>query len=192
MNNTIQRGYTLDLTAPGGGVVSGQGYVIGSLFAVAGNGPIAAGEKFPGVVVGVVDLTKATGQVWAEGDVIYWDDSAKEASNVGGDQRIGAASASALGPAATGAVRLDGVAGAAIGQDIFVSAQQTGTGAAQNVAHGLGVVPSAVSVQLESGHNGAGAVGDLTPLVDSDGAHDATNAVVTVTSGAKFKVTAYR
>lgn len=197
MINTIQEGGTLNLIAPTGGVVSGQGFLIGSFFAVAGNGPdargpIVAGQNFPGVLVNVVRLTKKAAEVWVQGDDIHWDDSAKEASNVSGDRKIGAASVGAAGPDPTGDVRLDGISAAEpASASIFVSAQVAATGAPQPIAHGLGVIPSEVTVQLESGHNGAGAVGDLVPLVNSDGAHDVTNAEVTVTIGALFKVTAY-
>lgn len=69
---------------------------------------------------------------------------------------------------------------------VFVSAEQTGTGAAQNVAHGLGVAPSKVVV----------APTDLSPATVGQytvvqGAHDATNVIVTVTSGKKFVVMAW-
>ena len=64
-----------------------------------------------------------------------------------------------------------------------MSAEQTGTGSAQNVAHGLGVAPSKVLIVptelaagLAAGYDAAG------------GTHTTTNVVVTVTSGAKFKV----
>lgn len=71
------------------------------------------------------------------------------------------------------------------GLRMFISAEQTGTGAAQNIAHGLGIVPTKVFV----------APTDLTPATVGsysvvEGAHDATNVVVTVTSGKKFKVLA--
>ncbi len=68
---------------------------------------------------------------------------------------------------------------------VFVSAEQTGTGSAQNIAHGLGVVPALVLV----------APTDLTPATVGsyaavEGTHDTVNVVVTVTSGKKFKVLA--
>jgi len=68
----------------------------------------------------------------------------------------------------------------------FISAEQTGTGGAQSIAHGLGVVPSKVMIFPS----------DLSPAVTgvftvTEGAHDATNVIVTVTSGKKFKVLAY-
>lgn len=68
----------------------------------------------------------------------------------------------------------------------FVSTEQTATGSAQNVAHGLGLVPSAVLIVPT----------DLTPATVGqysavEGTHDATNVVVTVTTGKKFKVFAW-
>jgi hypothetical protein len=68
----------------------------------------------------------------------------------------------------------------------FKSAEQTGTGAAQNIAHGLGRVPAFVMVvptDLAPATTGAYTV--------TEGAHDATNVVVTVTSGKKFRVFAW-
>lgn len=68
----------------------------------------------------------------------------------------------------------------------FKSANQTGTGAAQNIAHGLGRVPTFVLVVPV----------DLTPATvgqyaATEGAHDATNVVVTVTTGKIFRVFAW-
>lgn len=65
----------------------------------------------------------------------------------------------------------------------FVSTEQTGTGAGQNVAHGLGRIP--VFVAVIATDTSPATVGVFTVTY---GAHDATNAVVTVTSGKKFKV----
>lgn len=69
---------------------------------------------------------------------------------------------------------------------VFISTEQTGTGSAQNVAHGLGVTPSNVLV----------APTDLTPAtvgqyVVTEGTHTSTNVVVTVTASKKFKVLAW-
>ena len=68
----------------------------------------------------------------------------------------------------------------------FISTEQTGTGSAQNIAHGLGSTPTKVFV----------APTDLTPTtvgqyVVTEGAHDGTNVVVTVTTGKKYKVLAW-
>jgi hypothetical protein len=73
---------------------------------------------------------------------------------------------------------------------VFASAELTATGASQNVAHGLGVVPALVLVVPTKGHDGAGAAG--TEFPDStEGVHTTTNVLVTVEAGAKFKVMAW-
>lgn len=77
------------------------------------------------------------------------------------------------------------VQAAAIAALIFISTEQTGTGSAQNIAHGLGVTPSKVVVVPT----------DLAPATTgqytvTEGTHDGTNVVVTVTSSKKFKVIA--
>ena len=64
---------------------------------------------------------------------------------------------------------------------VFKSTEQTGTGSSQNIAHGLGVTPGLVIAFVTD----AGSTFVLT-----EGTHDATNVVVTVTSGKKFKVVA--
>lgn len=67
---------------------------------------------------------------------------------------------------------------------LFVSTEQTGTGSAQNVAHGLGVVPSKVLV-VPTSHPGTP---DTGAFDIAEGAHDATNVIVTVTTNVTFKV----
>jgi hypothetical protein len=62
----------------------------------------------------------------------------------------------------------------------FKSTEQTGTGSAQNVAHGLGATPSLVLVIPTK----VNAVGDTFV----EGTHDATNVKVTATAGAKYIV----
>ena len=68
----------------------------------------------------------------------------------------------------------------------FSSTEQTGTGSAQNVAHGLGVVPKAVIVWPTDTSPSTTGV-----YVVTEGTHTSTNVVVTVTSGKKFKVAAW-
>ena len=69
---------------------------------------------------------------------------------------------------------------------VFKSSEQTGTGGAQDIAHGLAVTPGLVMVFPT----------DLTPGTDGDyamteGSHGSTNVVVTVTSGKKYMVVAF-
>lgn len=68
----------------------------------------------------------------------------------------------------------------------FVSAEQTGTGSSQDVAHGLGAVPA--KVILIPTDTAPSTAGDYTA---AQGTHDATNVKATVTSGKKFVVLAF-
>ena len=66
---------------------------------------------------------------------------------------------------------------------LFISSEQTGIGSSQNVAHGLGSTPTKVFVAPTE------LPADLAAGYDvAEGAHDATNVKVTVTTGVKFKV----
>ena len=67
----------------------------------------------------------------------------------------------------------------------FTSTEQTGTGSAQNVAHGLSSTPSVVWWSVSEDPAGTGFT--VVP-----GAHDATNCVFTVTTGVKFYVHALK
>lgn len=69
---------------------------------------------------------------------------------------------------------------------MFVSAETTGTGSAQNVAHGLGVTPSVVMVSVTE-HPGTPDTGAFDV---AEGTHTSTNVVLTVTTNVKFKVLA--
>lgn len=71
MKNFIQPGNIVDLTAPAGGILSGQAYLFGSLFGVA-TVAAAAGKKVAVSVEGVFQLPKATGASLAEGVKAYW------------------------------------------------------------------------------------------------------------------------
>lgn len=80
MKTYLERGDVVVLTAPAGGVVSGQGYVVGSIFVVAQH-DADAGDQFSGVRVGVVQLAKNTSEAVTEGQVAYWDNTAKTVRN---------------------------------------------------------------------------------------------------------------
>lgn len=78
-SNYIQEGETLDLIAPSGGVVSGDGYVIGGIFVVALN-TAAQTLAFRGKRTGVFELDKATGESgkdFAAGETVFWDNTNK-------------------------------------------------------------------------------------------------------------------
>lgn len=65
----------------------------------------------------------------------------------------------------------------------FVSTLQTANGSAQSLAHGLGYLPTRVLVSIQDNNS--------TNFVITEGTHTTTNVVVTVTSGAKYKVMAF-
>jgi len=104
----VQPGDVLTLTAPAGGVVSGTAYLIGGLVVVA-EATAAATEKFPARTAGVYTLAKATGQTWAEGAKLYWDDTAKKFTTTSTSNTFaGHAVAAAATGDTTGQVRLHG------------------------------------------------------------------------------------
>lgn len=79
--NYVAPGDPVKMLAPTGGVVSGTAYLIGALFGVAGN-TAAQGIEFPLHTVGIWNLPKATGVNWVQGAKLYWDDTAKNVTNV--------------------------------------------------------------------------------------------------------------
>jgi predicted RecA/RadA family phage recombinase len=79
MQNFIQQGNTLTLTAPYA-VNSGAGALVGRIFGVAAD-TLASGAIGQFVVKGVFDLAKDT-STFADGDKVYWDNSAKLCTSV--------------------------------------------------------------------------------------------------------------
>ena len=68
---------------------------------------------FVGQITGVVNVTKTGSQAWAEGAVVYWDDTAKDfTTTASGNLRAGCAVvATGAGAGETaGVVRLNGIA----------------------------------------------------------------------------------
>lgn len=189
MDNFVQEACTVTMAAPYT-VVAGAGALRGKLFGVAAT-DITSGAKGEFQVEGMFDLAKDT-STFATGDPVYWDNTNKVATSTAqSNWLIGAAditvyeTTQALGGSsgdATVRVRLNGT----MARAFFKSSEQTGTGSAQNVAHGLAQTPSLVIIFPT----------DLSPattgsVVVTEGTHDATNVVVTVTTSKKFKVVAF-
>jgi len=110
--NFIQPGYTLEFTAPVGGVVSGRGYLIGDTFVVALTDALA-GQLFNGRADGVFSLPKAATVTPAQGVKLYWINASSTVTNVAtGNVLIGthAGTATAGAADATIPVRLGIVA----------------------------------------------------------------------------------
>jgi predicted RecA/RadA family phage recombinase len=113
MKNYIQEGRMITLVAPAGGVTSGDGVLIGSLFGVASK-TAAEGETVTIATTGVFDLPKLASAVIAAGDPVAWDNTAKQVNAPAtGRYPIGIAIEAAGNGAPTVRVRLDGIATAA-------------------------------------------------------------------------------
>lgn len=79
MQNYVQDGHALDLVAPYD-VASGGGFKVGQFIAIAAVDAVS-GATLAGYVEGVYDVLAegaGSGQVWAAGDLIYWDNTAKQ------------------------------------------------------------------------------------------------------------------
>ena len=115
VGNFLQPGDVVTLTAPTGGVVSGNGYVVGALFVIA-MGDAAQTVPFEGALTGVSILPKASGAI-DEGAKVWWDTSPGNVVNAtqAGAFPIGTAVAAAGVGDTTVNVRLDGVAVVAAG-----------------------------------------------------------------------------
>ena len=107
MKNFIQKGNTITLTAPAGGVTSGGGVLVGSLFGIAAGDAVEnAGVEVQ--TCGVFELPKATGAI-TQGAKVYWNNTNKNVTTTAsGNTLIGAATVAAASGDATVIVRLNG------------------------------------------------------------------------------------
>jgi predicted RecA/RadA family phage recombinase len=109
----IQNGDVITVTAPAGGVASGEGVVVGALFGIAAF-TAAEGEAVEIATRGVYILPKEPTAVIAVGDRVSWDDAAKQIKLPAvGLYPVGIATEAAGNGITTVRVRLDGVATAA-------------------------------------------------------------------------------
>lgn len=143
-------GHVLTLTAPAGGVTSGNGYKIGEIFVVAAD-DAAAAAAFEGQLTGVFALPKETGTAWTEGQRLYWDDTNDRVTTAAsGNMPIGVASEAATSGASVGNVRLDGTAGAdsvdALASAVDTTAYVHDTSAGTNAAIAAASIDRVVQV----------------------------------------------
>ncbi len=107
MKNFVQSGNVVTLPAPTGGVLSGGGMLVGSLFGVAAY-DAAQGAEVECALTGIFDLPKATGAITV-GAKVYWDNTAKNVTTTAsGNSLIGVAAAAAASGDTTVRVRLNG------------------------------------------------------------------------------------
>ena len=154
-----------------------------------GTGNGSATKSFPAIINGVVKTANIAPNAVVNSDVT---DNA-----VGTSELVALAVTTAkIGALAVTTAKIDALAVTAAKiaanavtvakMSVFKSSEQTGTGGAQDIAHGLAVTPGLVMVFPT----------DLTPGTDGDyamteGSHGSTNVVVTVTSGKKYMVVAF-
>ena len=107
MQNYVQEGRALNVTAPAGGVVSGQPLVVGKIFGIV-SVTVPQGTPFALWRVGVYTLSKTNAQAWNQGDALYWDATNSVVTNVnsGSLLPVGWANAAAANPSPTGQVLL--------------------------------------------------------------------------------------
>ncbi|KAA1052958.1 DUF2190 family protein [Azospirillum argentinense] len=113
MKNFIQSGNLIEVTAPAGGVTSGDGTVIGSLFGIAGSSAVE-GTSVTIATKGVFELPKLSTAILATGGKVSWDADNSRCDAPGtGKYPIGVAVEAAGNGTSTVKVRLDGTATAA-------------------------------------------------------------------------------
>jgi predicted RecA/RadA family phage recombinase len=106
MKAYIQPGHTLTVTAPAGGVVSGQGVLIGTLFGIAQYDAVE-GAEVEILTEGVVEIPKTSALQIDVGDRLFWDATNKVVNKTATAQVcVGIAVAAAADPSATVRIKL--------------------------------------------------------------------------------------
>lgn len=112
MDNYVQPGEVLTLTAPSGGVVTGVPKQIGNVLVVP-TVTAAVGIAFAALIRGVVSYTKVGSQAWAEGARVFWDSGNSRFTTVGAGNLLVGFAVEAVGSGAgetTGKVYLNAIA----------------------------------------------------------------------------------
>lgn len=113
MKTFIQNGDVITVTAPTGGLTSGDGVIVGALFGIA-TFTAAEGEAAEIATRGIYELPKEPTAVIAAGAQVAWDATANQINLPGtGLYPVGIATEPAGDGVVTVQVRLDGVATAA-------------------------------------------------------------------------------
>lgn len=103
MNNYVQCGKSIQVTAPTGGFTSGSVYKVGDTVGVA-IADVAASEEGILSVDGVYNVAKASAVTFTQGNRVWWDDSNSEfTTTTGGNTLVG----TAMADVATGVVTAD-------------------------------------------------------------------------------------
>lgn len=107
MKTFVQPGETISLIAPAA-TPAGQGVLVGFLFGVAIT-TVGAGQSVECDTRGVFTMAKTTGEAWAQGALLYWNDTTKAlTTTVGTNRAVGMAAQAAASADTTGVVYLPG------------------------------------------------------------------------------------
>ncbi|MGY6634222.1 MAG: DUF2190 family protein [Alkalilacustris sp.] len=113
MKTYIQNGHVITVPTPAGGIASGEGLIVGSIFGIAAYSA-AEGDPLELATTGVYKLPKASAAVLTVGARVAWDNTARQVHTPGaGRFPIGIAAEAAGNGIPSVAVRLDGIATAA-------------------------------------------------------------------------------
>ncbi len=138
MKTFVQSDDNVTLTAPGGGVTSGTGLLIGSLFCIPAV-TAAATEKFVAVIRGIVTHAKVSAQAWTEGQRLYWNAGLSQVTSDGtAGPYVGVAAAVAANPSSTGQILLAGPPEFAEGQQANVTALSSSVGTGDDTVADVG------------------------------------------------------
>jgi predicted RecA/RadA family phage recombinase len=106
MKTYIQPSRTLTVTAPAGGVVSGQGVLIGTLFGIAQYDSVE-GAEVEILTEGVVEIGKTSALQIDVGDRLFWDGANKVVNKTATAQVcVGIAVSTAANPSPTVRIKL--------------------------------------------------------------------------------------
>jgi predicted RecA/RadA family phage recombinase len=101
MKTYVQSGKVMTVTAPAGGVLSGQGVLMGGLFGVAQFDAVENAEVEI-LTEGVVEIAKTAALAIDVGDRLFWDDTNTVVNKtVTAQQQVGVAVEAAANPSAT-------------------------------------------------------------------------------------------
>jgi predicted RecA/RadA family phage recombinase len=109
MKAYIQPGHALTVTAPAGGVLSGQGILIGILFGIAQYDAVE-GAEVEILTEGVVEIPKTSALQIDVGDRLFWDATNKVVNKTATAQVcVGIAVSAAANPSGTVRMKLGAV-----------------------------------------------------------------------------------
>jgi predicted RecA/RadA family phage recombinase len=116
MKNQIESASdTVTFAAPSGGVVGGNGYLIGTMLCVAVV-TAAVGVRTAFKRLGTFTLPKNSAEAWTEGAVLYWDNTNfRLTTTATANFKVGVAAAVAANPSSAGSCLLTGESAAATG-----------------------------------------------------------------------------